>query len=94
MQLAKSNTTTGSLHKNQGWAKDFLRDITKQLYLKSALPRSSKMSSSFSMGVTEEGDIYPIMILASPPLICRPGWQTRTDRNATWDEADWVTTKE
>lgn len=38
---------------------------------------------SFNMGVTEEGDIYPIMILVSPPLICRPAWQTRTDRNAT-----------
>lgn len=46
------------------------------------------------MGVTEEGDIYPIVILASPPLVCRPGWQTRTDRNATRDEAGWVTTTE
>lgn len=44
------------------------------------------------MAATEEGVIYPIRILAPPALICRPDLQTRTDRNATRDEADGVTT--
>lgn len=68
--------------------KNLLRGITTQLHCTSARPWSRKRASSFSMAAPEEGAIYPIMILICPPLICRLGWQTRTDRNATWDEAD------